>query len=67
MFLSVLMVMGTLFGVSNQDFFDLVEKQKAQGYEWEYVGYKEKSPGTKALSLQMPGGPEYVYWQLKKD
>lgn len=67
MFLPAIAVtIGVLFGVDNADFFDTVEKQKAQGYEWHYTGYKEKSPGTKAISLRVDEGPEFVFWQLRK-
>ena len=60
--------MGDAFVTENQEFFDIVKKQKAEGYEWHYVGAKPlDNPPVPSLPLQVEGHEPYILWKLKKD
>ncbi len=60
-----------VFMTSNAEFFDTVEKEKEQGYEWHYVGPTTRDPNAKSLSIQpldqdgKPLGEPYILWKLK--
>ena len=63
----VLVLFSTLFVVDNKEFFDTVDRQKKEGYEWHYTGAKPLSvPPVPSLPLQVEGGEPYTLWKLKK-
>ena len=42
-----------------------VDKEKAEhtSCEWKYVGKKDVDPTAKALALNPPVGPDYIFWK----
>ena len=62
----VIALFSGLFAVDNQEFFDQVEKQVNDGYEWNYVGKQSLDPSAKSISAQVEGEEPYIFWKLKK-
>jgi hypothetical protein len=62
----VIALFSGLFAVDNQEFFDQVEKQVNEGYEWNYVGKQSLDPSAKSISAQVEGEEPYIFWKLKK-
>ena len=60
-----------IFFSSNQEFFDQVEKDRAKGAEWHYVGPQALDPTAKSIPLQVcdPEGEKcgepYIIYKLK--
>tara|TARA_Y100001963_G_scaffold45201_1_gene63701 strand:+ start:28265 stop:28477 length:213 start_codon:yes stop_codon:yes gene_type:complete len=61
----IIMGMLALFYGDNHEFFEKVREQRAQGYEWKYVGYKEWDGKSPALLINRDTNP-HVYWKLVK-
>jgi len=62
----VIALFSGLFAVDNQEFFDQVEKEVNDGYEWHYVGKQSLDPSAKSISAQVEGEEPYIFWKLKK-
>lgn len=62
----VIALFSGLFAVDNQEFFDQVEKEVNEGYEWNYVGKQSLDPSAKSISAQVEGEEPYIFWKLKK-
>ena len=62
----IIVLIGTLFYADNQDFFETVKKEKAEGSEWHYVGPTDLDPNAKSIPLQAEGQDPYILWKLKK-
>ena len=62
----VIALFSGLFAVDNQEFFDQVEKEVNEGYEWNYVGKQSLDPSSKSISAQVEGEEPYIFWKLKK-
>ena len=62
----VIALFSGLFAVDNQEFFDQVEKEVNEGYEWNYVGKQSLDPSAKSISAQVEGEEPYNFWKLKK-
>jgi len=62
----VIALFSGLFAVDNQEFFDQVEKEVNEGYEWNYVGKQSLDPSAKSISAQVEGDEPYIFWKLKK-
>ena len=62
----VIALFSGLFAVDNQEFFDQVEKEVNEGYEWNYVGKQSLDPSAKSISAQVEGDEPYIIWKLKK-
>jgi|TARA_R110000796_G_scaffold41094_3_gene101440 hypothetical protein len=59
---------GSLFGVDNQEFFETVEEQVAQGAKWHYVGKSPLDPNAKSIPAQTCDDvcdEPYILWKLK--
>ena len=65
---SAFVTTAAFFGLTNQEFIDRVEEQRAKGHTWQYVGYtpwtKEDSPSV----LIEPNGdfPSFILFKLTK-
>lgn len=69
--MSVLLVIGALlmgnaFYVDNKDFFETANKQKKDGYSWNWVGPTPLDPKAKNLPLQVKDEEPFILWKLKK-
>ncbi len=62
----IAVLIGFLFLADNKEFFDTVEKQRAEGYTWHYVGETPLDPNAKSIPLQVEGEDPYILWKLKK-
>ena len=62
----VFVLFGALFCADNQDFLETVKKQKAEGYEWHYIGQTPPDPKAKSITIQVKGEEPFVLWKLKK-
>tara|TARA_Y100000310_G_scaffold303520_1_gene341911 strand:- start:46 stop:255 length:210 start_codon:yes stop_codon:yes gene_type:complete len=62
----VIALFGALFCADNKEFLDTVKKEKAEGYEWHYVGQTDLDPKAKSVPLQVEGNDPYILWKLKK-
>jgi len=60
----MLVLIGGLFMVDNQEFFGQVEKQIEQGYQWEYVGKQSASNDVPNLTILDKDGKPTVYFKL---
>ena len=65
--LFVIALFGAVFCADNQEFLETVNKEKAEGYEWHYVGVTPPDPKAKSVPLQVEGQDPYILWKLKKD
>ena len=65
MFEALIMGMAGLFIADNHEFFEKVQEQRKQGYEWKYVGYKEWDGKSPAIIIDRDTNP-HVYWKLVK-
>ena len=66
--LALMISVGGLFGLDNQEFLRIVERQVEQGAEWHYVGKSPLDPDALSIPLQMcdDGCDEpYILWKLK--
>jgi|TARA_R110000787_G_scaffold20862_1_gene62151 hypothetical protein len=62
----VIALFSGLFVADNKEFFDQVEKEVNEGYEWNYVGKQSLDPSAKSISAQVEGEEPYIFWKLKK-
>ena len=62
----VIALFSGLFVADNKEFFDQVEKEVNEGYEWNYVGKQSLDPSAKSISAQVEGDEPYIFWKLKK-
>ncbi len=62
----VIALFSGLFVTDNKEFFDQVEKEVNEGYEWNYVGKQSLDPSAKSISAQVEGEEPYIFWKLKK-
>ena len=62
----VIALFSGLFVADNKEFFDQVEKEVNEGYEWHYVGKQSLDPSAKSISAQVEGEEPYIFWKLKK-
>ena len=61
-----LALMSVLFITDNAEFFTTVDKQKQEGYNWEYVG-KNQPEGSPAITVTNEAtGEESIYFKLEK-
>ena len=61
------LLLGDAFVTGNKEFFDTVKKQKAEGYEWHYVGAQPlDKPPVPSLPAQVEGHNPFILWKLKK-
>ena len=66
--LALMISVGGLFGLDNQEFLRIVERQVEQGAEWHYVGKSPLDPNAKSIPLQMCDDvcdEPYILWKLK--
>ena len=62
---AILLILPIIFFSSNSEFFEQVEKERALGAEWNYVGKSSLDPTAKSLSLYGVDGKPYIYYKLK--
>ena len=62
----VIALFSGLFVADNKEFFDQVEKEVNEGYEWNYVGKQSLDPSAKSISAQVEGEEPHIFWKLKK-
>ena len=62
----VIALFSGLFVADNKEFFDQVEKEVNEGYEWNYVGKQSLDPSAKSISAPVEGEEPYIFWKLKK-
>ena len=62
----VVALFGALFCTDNKEFLETVKKEKAEGYEWHYVGVTGLDPKAKSIPLQVEPNEPYILWKLKK-
>lgn len=70
-----LLIFPILFSIDNKEFIDQVEKERALGAEWHYVGKQALDPTAKSIPLQcmeavehgedIPCGEPYIVYKLK--
>ena len=58
----VIALFSGLFVADNKEFFDQVEKEVNEGYEWNYVGKQSLDPSAKSISSQVDGEYPYIFW-----
>ncbi len=57
-------IVAGMMASSTAEFRNVVDLQKIDGYEWEYVG-KQHLSGVPALPLELDGD-KYIYFKLTK-
>jgi hypothetical protein len=62
----VLAFFGALFCADNQEFLKTVKKEKAEGYEWHYIGKSPVDPKAKSITIKVEGEEPFILWKLKK-
>jgi hypothetical protein len=66
--LAIIALFGSLFYYENSEFFHTSKEQRTQGYEWEYIGKKERHMYIPALPLIIEEtNEEIVYFKLNKN
>jgi hypothetical protein len=66
--MAVMISVGGLFGVANQEFLETVEAQLEQGAEWHYVGKSPLDPNALSIPAQICDDgcdAPYILWRLK--
>tara|TARA_R110000803_G_C11939825_1_gene316427 strand:+ start:237 stop:452 length:216 start_codon:yes stop_codon:yes gene_type:complete len=67
--LALMISVGGLFGVANQEYLETVEEQINQGAEWHYVGKSPLDPNALSIPLQICADDgcdtPYILWRLK--
>jgi|TARA_B100001093_G_scaffold67132_1_gene57082 hypothetical protein len=54
-----------LWSNTNNEFIEVSNDQKANGYDWEYVG-KHEASGTPAITIQPGNGKEIIFFRLEE-
>jgi|TARA_B100000424_G_C22795798_1_gene427154 hypothetical protein len=57
-------IVAGMMASSTAEFRNVVDLQKIDGYDWEYVG-KQQASGVPALPLELDGD-KYIYFKLTK-
>ena len=61
------LLMGGMFYADNEEFFNTISKQRAEGAKWHYIGKTPLAkPPVPSLPAQADGGEPFVLWKLKK-
>ena len=67
--LALMISVGGLFGVANQEFLDTAQEQISQGATWHYVGKSPLDPDALSIPLQICDDDgcdtPYILWKLK--
>ena len=62
---SILLILTIIIFSSNSEFFEQVEKDRAKGAEWHYVGKSPPNSTSNSLPLYGVDGKPYIYYKLK--
>ena len=67
MFTAVLVIMTGLFFHDNAEFFAESNKNKEQGYTWEFVGKQKANDYKYSIPvINQETGEEFIYWEQQK-
>ena len=56
-----------LFTIDNKEFFDTVEKQRADGYKWQSIECREADKKLPSITIKTHTGKEIICNKLVKD
>lgn len=59
-------VLLSLVGITEADFFQTAVSQQKQGYSWTDIDCRAPDPNAKSIVMTTPIGNEYVCFKLKK-
>lgn len=62
----LLVLVGGLFIADNSEFFQTVEKQRAEGYTWSQIECRQVERGLPAITIDTPTGKSLVCYKLAK-
>ena len=62
----LLVLVGGLFIADNSEFFQTVEKQRAEGYTWQKIDCRQVVSGLPAITIDTPTGKSLVCNKLTK-
>lgn len=63
----VIALIGALFVVDNQEFFDKAAKDIDAGNTWHLVGPRDADPSVPSITYNSEGQKPQIIWKLKKD
>lgn len=62
----VLIILATVFSISNQEFIKTATKQMKEGHTWQFVG-KQKPTGVPAITLRTFKNEKYIIFKLNQE
>ena len=60
-----LVFLAALWSNTNNEFIEVSNDQKANGYDWEYVG-KQEASGVPAITIETANGKEFIFFRLEE-